>query len=212
MKTVGEILKNARLAKKISLEEAENSTKIRKKFLLALEENDWSKIPSMTYTKGFTKNYVEFLGLNLGVVMAIFRRQSDELEKPGVLPAGLAEPLNESFWRLTPSKIIGGFVIILIFLFFFWLFNQYQSFVWSPKITLASPPENAVIKQGSVEISGQTDPWVTLTINGQEIKLNNGKFDEHLEVNTGTVVIEIKATNKFGRTSKINRTIRVESP
>ncbi len=212
MKTLGEILKNARLNQKLTLEQVEEITKIRKKYLLALEEDNWQGIPSFTYIHGFLKNYAQFLNLDLSLVMAVFRRQSQPAkDRPKVLPRGLAEPLNESFWKLTPTKILSGFIILLIFLFFSWLFWQYQSFVLAPKIVITRPLENEVVKNEIVLISGQTDPWATLTINGQPVKLINGQFNQEISVNPGTITIDISATNKFGRKQEIKRTIRVEN-
>lgn len=212
MKTVGEILKSARAEQNISLDEAESVTKIRKKYLQALEENEWQKLPSLTYTKGFIKNYAQFLGLNFDLVMAFFRRQSAEVERVKVMPRGMSEPLNEPFLRLTPSKILGGFVLILIFLFFFWLFGQYQSFVGTPKILIDRPGENEIVRGTFIDVSGQTDPWVTLTINGQEVKLINGKFNQEIAATPGTIKISVIATNKFGRKQEVTRTVRVETP
>ncbi|MBI5465125.1 helix-turn-helix domain-containing protein [Candidatus Gottesmanbacteria bacterium] len=212
MKTVGEILKNARQEKKLTLEGVEQATKIRKKYLLALEENTFEKLPSLTYVQGFIKNYAEFLGQDTSYILSVFRRQFDSLEKPKVIPPGLSEPLNEPFWRLTPSKIIGIFILILVFLFFFWLFSQYQSFVWAPKINLESPSENEIIKGEKVQVLGRTDPWATLTINGQEVKLLDGRFSQEIAVSPGIVTINISATNKFAKKQELKRTIRVESP
>ena len=52
MLTVGEILIKARSEKKLSLEEIEKKIRIRKKFLIALEDNDWDRLPSLPYIKG----------------------------------------------------------------------------------------------------------------------------------------------------------------
>lgn len=212
MKTVGEILKTARREKKLTLEEVEVKTKIRKKFLESLEENTFEKLPSSTYVQGFIKNYAEFLGQDAGYVLSVFRRQFDKIEKPKVIPSGLSEPLTEPIWRLTPSKIILVFILALIFLFFSWLFSQYQSFVWAPKINLESPSENETIKGEKVQIVGRTDPWATLTINGQEVKLLDGRFREEIAVKQGVMTINITATNKFGKKQELKRIIRVESP
>jgi cytoskeletal protein RodZ len=214
MKTVGEILKNARQEKNLTLEEVEAKTKIRKKFLEAIEENNCQKLPSLTYVQGFIKNYAEFLGQDPKLVLAVFRRQAkpDRIEKPKVIPQGLSEPLNEPFFRLTPPKIIGLFILVLIFLFFSWLFWGYYSFVRAPKIVLESPQEGQIIKGEKVQILGRTDPWATLTINGQEVKLLDGKFSQEIAVSPGEVTINISATNKFGKKQEIKKTIRVESP
>ncbi|MFH0863491.1 MAG: helix-turn-helix domain-containing protein [Candidatus Gottesmanbacteria bacterium] len=213
MKTIGEILKNAREDKKLSLEDVEKVTKIRKKYLEALEEDKWQKIPSFTYIHGFLKNYAQFLNLDLSLIMAVFRRQSQPVkDKPKVLPQGLVTPLNEPFWKLTPSRILAIFTIFLIFVFFSWLFWQYQSFVWAPKIIIEQPKENEVFKGDIIRIVGQTDPWAVLTINNQSVKLIDGKFDQEITVKPGINTINISATNKFGKKQETTRTVRVENP
>lgn len=213
MKTVGEILKSTRGEKKLTLEEAEAATKIRKKYLVALEGDDWQKLPSFTYTKGFIKNYAEFLGLDLNYVLPVFRRQTQPgIEKAKIIPPGMSQPLSEPLWRLTPSKIISIFILVLIFLFFSWLFSQYQSFVWAPKIVLERPQELEIVSGEKVEVTGRTDPWATLTINGQEVKLLDGKFSQEIAVSPGVVTINVTATNKFGKKQELKRTVMVKSP
>jgi cytoskeletal protein RodZ len=210
MKTVGEILNQARSQRKLSLEQVEKLTKIRKKFLEALEENNWGKLPSLTYVRGFIKNYAEFLELDLNYVLSIFRRQSSLAERQKVLPQGLSEPLNEPFLKLTPSKITSLFVSLLVLILFFWLFGQYRFLFLPPKIVIEKPQEFEIIKGDSVSVRGRTDPRAKLTINGQEVKLEDGKFDQEIAVRPGDLTLIFSATNKFGRETKIERTFKVE--
>ena len=74
MKTAGQILAEARTAKKLEIEEVARITKIRPQFLRLIENDDYQKMPSGAVTKGFIKNYCEFLGLNQHQVSAVFRR------------------------------------------------------------------------------------------------------------------------------------------
>ena len=212
MKTVGEILSQARVEKKLTLNEVEAKTKIRQKYLQALEENAFEKLPSLTYTKGFIKNYAEFLGLDSQFLASVFRRQFDRIEKEKIIPSGVSHPLNEPFFRLTPAKIMAALSLFLVLLFFFWLVNQYQSLVGVPVISLERPQENEVIKAERVEIVGKTTPGATVTINGQEVKLLDGKFSQAINVAPGLVTIEIEATNKFGKKTQLRRTFMVGSP
>jgi len=70
---IGESLKSTREAKGISLEQAEEDTKIRKKYLQALEEGDYDVIPGRVYAKGFLRNYANYLGLNQEEVMLEYK-------------------------------------------------------------------------------------------------------------------------------------------
>ncbi|PKM81800.1 MAG: hypothetical protein CVU89_07155 [Firmicutes bacterium HGW-Firmicutes-14] len=73
MSTIGESLRNARKARGISLEQAEEDTKIRKRYLQALEEGDYDAIPGRVYAKGFLRNYARFLGLNEEEIMLEYK-------------------------------------------------------------------------------------------------------------------------------------------
>ena len=61
MKTVGSILKEAREAKRFSLDQVEQATKIRRNFLEAIEGDAYHVLPSVSYAKGFVKNYAGYL-------------------------------------------------------------------------------------------------------------------------------------------------------
>ncbi len=63
-KEIGERLKEAREKKGLSLYEAEDSTKIRSKYLQAIENNNFSELPGRVYVIGFLRNYARFLGLD----------------------------------------------------------------------------------------------------------------------------------------------------
>jgi hypothetical protein len=61
---IGTSLKDARLRQGVDLAEAELGTKIRSKYLSALEEERFDVLPAQTYVKGFLRSYAEFLGLD----------------------------------------------------------------------------------------------------------------------------------------------------
>ena len=61
---IGSSLREARIRHGYDLVEAEAATKIRGKYLTALEEEQFDKLPASTYVKGFLRSYAEFLGLD----------------------------------------------------------------------------------------------------------------------------------------------------
>jgi cytoskeleton protein RodZ len=61
---IGTSLHEARLRKQIEIPEAEQGTKIRAKYLRALEDEQFELLPSPTYVKGFLRSYAEYLGLD----------------------------------------------------------------------------------------------------------------------------------------------------
>ena len=61
---VGRILEQARKERGLSLEEVEQATKIRKRYLAGLEREDYALLPDAVYAQGFLKTYANFLGLD----------------------------------------------------------------------------------------------------------------------------------------------------
>ena len=61
---IGNSLREARLRQSLDFPEAEHGTKIRGKYLRALEEERFEVLPSHTYVKGFLRSYAEYLGLD----------------------------------------------------------------------------------------------------------------------------------------------------
>jgi hypothetical protein len=61
---IGNSLREARTRRGIEFAQAEQATKIRGKYLRALEEERFDLLPSETYVKGFLRAYAEYLGLD----------------------------------------------------------------------------------------------------------------------------------------------------
>lgn len=70
MSTPGEQLRAAREAKNLTLEDVERATRIRAKYLNALECDDHKSLASPVQARGFLKNYAEYLGLNSNDLIA----------------------------------------------------------------------------------------------------------------------------------------------
>ena len=61
---IGSSLREARLRQGLDFPELEQATKIRGKYLRALEDEQFDVLPAQTYVKGFLRNYAEYLGLD----------------------------------------------------------------------------------------------------------------------------------------------------
>ncbi|HHY47373.1 MAG TPA: helix-turn-helix domain-containing protein [Firmicutes bacterium] len=64
MESIGERLKQGREAKKLSLDDVQEATKIRKQYLAAIEAGRFEELPGEVYVKGFIRNYADFIGLD----------------------------------------------------------------------------------------------------------------------------------------------------
>lgn len=210
MRTVGEILKKARTEKGLSLGEVEEKIKIRAKFLQALEENTYSKLPSPVYIRGFLKNYSEFLGLSSERVLAIFRRQFDERRNLGLLPQSLVAPLRKDPFPFRRSLGMILLFLLPLLLLFAYLYREYRLFAEPPPLEIRVPQDQVVIFGETLEVIGQTDPAATLTLNGQKVFLQeDGTFVQKITLTPGLNALEFIAKNKLGRETLVRRSIRV---
>ncbi len=212
MKTVGAILKEARLAKKISLEQAETATKIRAKFLAGIEEDRYSGLPSVSYAKGFVKNYAEYLGLDSNTVLAFFRRQTADVSRASLLPK--KEPVvGNSLVRLTPSRFLALILGILVVIFLGYLGLQYRKINQSPSLSVVSPKNQLVVGEPRLDVQGVTDPDATVTVNGvSTLVRSDGKFFDKISLDPGVNKITVVATSRFGKTTTVVREVGLQLP
>ena len=64
MADIGEVLRETRMRKRVDMSQVEASTKIRAKYLRALENEEWDMLPGPTFVKTFLRTYAEYLELD----------------------------------------------------------------------------------------------------------------------------------------------------
>jgi len=196
------MLQEARIAKGLSPIDVERAIKIREKYIIAIEANDFDRLPSPSYAKGFVRNYAEYLGLPTDAVMAFFRRQMTDVSKASLLPKGVSDPLNAPLVHLTPGRFVGFLVSVLLIIFLFYLGNQYFRIGKAPPLTVTSPADQQIVTSSRVVVEGKSDADATVTINGiSTIVRDDGRFYEQIAVEPGVNKITVSATSRFGKTS-----------
>jgi transcriptional regulator with XRE-family HTH domain len=139
MGQLGELLKEARQSKEVSLEKVEEELRIRKKYLQALEEEDFSIMPPEVYVKGFLRNYAIYLGLDPEEVKALHKGKSAEkgrkpefIGKAGQIAGEETGPRSFPMdMSLTQSRLLAfpflviSLAILAFLLLGLWAFRQY---------------------------------------------------------------------------------------
>jgi cytoskeleton protein RodZ len=77
MSELGSVLIRAREARGLTLEDAERDTRISRRYLQALEAEQFEVIPAPVYARGFLRSYASYLGLDPQEVLALFPRDED---------------------------------------------------------------------------------------------------------------------------------------
>lgn len=209
MVRLGQLLRQQRMRRKLSLEEVARGTKIKENFLAAIERGEYNKLPSPAYAKGFVTNYASFLGLPRAEVIALFRREFDEKRAYKVLPDSLARQQTFPLYRI---KIKDSLLIIGVLVVFFmgFLLFQYRAAFIAPPLRVMSPEQGAVVSQ-DVTVSGKTDSEASVTVNNEAVSLtNNGEFIKRVSLFPGKTTIVITSKNRFGKETKVMREITVK--
>jgi cytoskeleton protein RodZ len=79
---IGNSLREARVRQQLELSEVELATKIRARYLRALEEENFEALPAQTYVKGFLRTYADYLGLDGQLYVDEFNSRYGEGEEP----------------------------------------------------------------------------------------------------------------------------------
>ena len=73
MESIGEKLRLARERNNLTIDQVARETHVAKRFLKALEDEDFAAFPGETYAMGFLRSYAEYLGLNAEELVGIYR-------------------------------------------------------------------------------------------------------------------------------------------
>lgn len=195
-KSLGEILKSARKKKEITLDQAEEETKVRVKYLRALEEGRYDELPGNVYTLGFLVKYLDFLELDKGKFIQRFKMEYSETVKEKRLMPN--RRMKEPFFFLTGKTVMILAVFLAIVGILGYIIYNVRAITTAPNLVISSPSQEQVLKEDKVSIIGKTDPEITLLINNQTIVLDgNGNFNQQVKLNPGLNTFEIKAINQL---------------
>lgn len=150
MSELGQALKEAREQKGMTLDDIQDLTKIQKRYLIAIESGDYSKLPGNFYTRAFMKSYAEAVGIDPKELFAEHLRDLPSLEhEVEVTPSRSkthAVKTNDSkvVSALPKVVIVVALVIVLIGI---WVFMQKMHAGGSGQAD--SPDKGVVIKNGT---------------------------------------------------------------
>jgi cytoskeleton protein RodZ len=123
MADIGSTLRETRIRDKIDITAVEESTKIRTKYLRALENEEWGVLPGPTYVKSFLRTYAEFLGLDAHMLIEEYRaryERPEELELPAFARdgplRGRVRPPGPPSRAIAIMAVIVGFLVLLFVL------------------------------------------------------------------------------------------------
>ena len=199
MPSMGEVLREARYRLNVSLEEAEEYTKVRKKYLIALEEDDYSELPAPVYARGFLQLYAEFLGIDPQFADKLYQPPREAVAPPEIRPAASGLPASAGISLRMVVTFLLAVVGVAAIAFLYWQYAEFaandQQFntsqaigalktptsyqlvvVPSPTPTPLPTPSPTPVRGVEVTVSITERSWLRVTADGQSSPLFEGEL------------------------------------
>ncbi|MET4559108.1 helix-turn-helix domain-containing protein [Lysinibacillus parviboronicapiens] len=143
MAELGTRLKEARLSKGYSLDDLQEITKIQKRYLVGIEEGNYSIMPGSFYVRAFIKQYAEAVGLNAEEILETYKGElpgtkNDQVSQSMTQSPSRRKVPSNKMMEAMPKIIVGLFIIVIIVAI--WVLWQSKNNAGTPVID-DTPPE-----------------------------------------------------------------------
>jgi cytoskeletal protein RodZ len=217
---LGEVLRTARESKGVDVARVERDTKIRTRYLSALERGDYRDLPGAVYTKGFLRNYGLYLGLDPEYLIDLYRLETGAIspERVRTAPPRALATRRARALVLTPGAIFAAILTVGVFLFVGYLGYEFVTFARTPDLRVTAPAGNIASWAAlTYTIRGTTEPNSRVTIDGLSSENPvitadaEGNFQVEVRLVPGSNVISVVATDRATQrdSMKVTRTIIV---
>jgi cytoskeleton protein RodZ len=110
MPEIGETLREARMRRRIDMTDVEAATKIRAKYLRALESEEWELLPGPTFVKTFLRTYAEYLELDARLLVEEYKQRYERPAGMDITPLNLRQQRRR---RRVAPRLGPGVVVVL---------------------------------------------------------------------------------------------------
>jgi hypothetical protein len=208
--SLGEKMAKKRIALGYDIKDAEKATRIRAKYIEAIENGKYEKLPPDVFVRGFIKNYASFLKLDTNKVLANYEKERGLVENMRKAQAGppMVKPLDSPKVIITPKTLIVAGISLLALIIVGYISWQVHILTASPKLTLTNPADNINVTADSLYVEGFTDAGASMYINDIEVGVDQGgTFKEQISLQQGVNILRLRAQNKLGKKTELSRTV-----
>ncbi|MBN1632094.1 MAG: DUF4115 domain-containing protein [Thermoleophilia bacterium] len=172
MSDIGNTLREARIRKGLTIRDVEDATKIRAKYLEALEEDDFEVMPGPTYVKAFLRTYAGYLKLDAdGLVDEYGRSRGLRKEEPSGLrretvvqhtrSRTIAERQRRRTQRTQRGFALVGALAVIAVILVAWLTSD-----WGRQDAATISPDSLTVAEGGTTVAGTDDTTTTVSAGG----------------------------------------------
>lgn len=177
MADIGEKLRSAREAKGLSIEDIEKATKIQSRYLTAIEQNDFDKLPGDFYVRAFIRQYAQIVGLDGKELLSEYHQDVPESKPDEYVENSIdnkSEEVRETtdnkknLWKNYLPRIAIGLGVVIVILVVYVLYarlssnNQNNTADNNDNVTVSSQSSSSkkpapVVKKNNVKVSRIAD-------------------------------------------------------
>ncbi len=202
--TLGEKLVSLRKDHQVSVNEFSRQTKIRKKYVEAIESGDYDVLPSAVYIRGFIRSYEAYFGLPEDSLVKHFDREYQIHEN--ISHKGIADPFVDykkrtffSQYIITPRLLFAMAIILCIGGIGVYIYRDVVQFLQAPPLDVRTPTSGQSVDTSQVVVSGTTHPEAFVYLNDEILPVDtDGSFEESVSLSSGENVLLLRSEGKSG--------------
>ena len=209
-RSLGDLLREGRTERGETLDDVERAAAVAKKYVAALENGEFKKLPDAVYARHFVKALARHYGFDPETLaQRLLREMSAVTGAPAV-----RHPVNFVAGRtlIVTPRVIKGALLGACFLAVIGYFAfSVHHILKPPRLLVYSPQDDQVFYGQEVTLEGLTEPEVELTVNGDEVAIEaDGSFKEPLNLPPGVSNLRVAAKKKHSRENEVFLKVVVE--
>jgi cytoskeleton protein RodZ len=219
---IGNSLREARLRQSLDFPEIEQATKIRPKYLRALEDEQFDILPGQTYVKGFLRSYAEYLGLDGQLYVDEYNSRYIHVDEETPLRARSTSSLSRAGPRFEMSVVLVALAaigILTLLVFAAWRFGSNTPDTAIPDFSTQPPAASPTTKarkrartplaRARMTLTGALgDSWVAVYANSPAGRLlHEGTVEAGKSVRFGVERVYRRYFVRMGRPGNLRMTV-----
>lgn len=189
-------LRYFRVKRKLSLQECSEKTNIPLKYVRAIENLEWKKLPDPVYAQSFIERYARVVKISPKILLSEYKKATGKSRKKGSKqnkqPVGSRAVMS---WVTLVKILFFGLTALYIgYIFYLGISPPYLK-VTNDAFSQESTESNVLIIEGTVKRAAQVFINSDISVLWNE----TGKFSESVSLKPGLNTITLSAESRFGK-------------
>lgn len=197
----GEHLKRERELREVSLDELSKATRISNRFLQALENEDWGKLPGGVFGHGFVRSIARYLGLSEEALLGEY--DLARAENLPTAPPKPAEPISSPHKWIPAAAVLAAALLLLILLFYGAMYAWHHFVVYRAATQSAAALAASASLSLELSVSASASTHVRIIADGKVILDSEVYAGETLHF-TAKQQFDVSATNSTAVLLQLN--------